>query len=165
MLSYDIVHLDVSGICFYSIPLSVLLKARKMLLLMGDRGQQSCPLWSCPEKGPCVASVAAWDARCEAASKVYAMGGSKQTRTLAFLHSRKKPVGTVSWGHCFEGWCVSWQTSPASPVTSNTGVAPCLCAGAWVRIILAPYRTVKPLPRFLTDGLGGILCQVCSCMD
>lgn len=73
--------------------------------------------------------------------------------------------GTVSWGHCFKGWCVSWQTSPASPVTSNTGVAPCLCAGAWVRIILAPYRTVKPLPRFLTDGLGGILCQVCSCMD
>lgn len=40
----------------------------------------------------------------------------------------------------------------------------CLCATATARIILALYGIVKPLSRFLT-GLGGILCQVHSCMD
>lgn len=41
----------------------------------------------------------------------------------------------------------------------------CLCATATARIILPLYGTVKPLSRFLTDGLGGIPRQVHSCMD
>lgn len=50
-----------------------------------------------------------------------------------------------------------------SPVTlRRCHTLPRSCASAGARIILALYRSVKPLLRFLTGGLGGILCQVHS---
>lgn len=52
-----------------------------------------------------------------------------------------------------------------SPVTlRRCHTLPCFClsATAGARIILALYKSVKPLLRFLMGGLGGILCQVHS---
>lgn len=94
--------------------------------------------------------------------------------TLAFLSSgekkkqRKKKTACLLRESCFEGWCVLWQRSPMSPVTlrrCHTLPLFCLSASDGARIILALYRNVKPLPRFLTGGLGGILCQVHSYMQ
>lgn len=98
--------------------------------------------------------------------------GSKvcfQFSSWVFCTLGKSPLGLFHESAVSKANVFCNRSHPASPVTLNrgSGVPPflCLCAGVWARIILALYGIVKPLPRFLTDGLRAILCQVHSCMD